>query len=262
MLTGVRFFNLAQTLDNGQAFRWREGCDGAFSGIAFGRRVTIIHAGDTVTFKNTPIEDFENIWKKYLDFTRDYSDLRKQIAVSEGEFLHSALEYSPGLRLMRQDVWEVLISFILSQNSNIPRIKNMIEALCQSFGEKLPCGGYTFPTPQVLANLHPNGLNMIKSGYRSPYILDAAKKTASGEFNPTELEKLSSEEIYKELLKIHGVGPKVAECVLLFGFGRVERYPVDVWIKRAMEKHIPEGFINKEYQGIAQQFVFHYARRK
>ncbi|MCL1862302.1 MAG: DNA-3-methyladenine glycosylase 2 family protein [Defluviitaleaceae bacterium] len=263
VLTDTRFFDLAQTLDNGQAFRWCESGKNEFSGIAHGRRMTISYdESGILTLKDTSLEEFERIWKRYFDLTRDYGKLRTYLSESAGEFLYNAIEHSPGLRLMRQDVWEVLVSFILSQNSNIPRIKKMVEAICINFGEKLPCGGHTFPTPKALASLSENDLADIKSGYRAAYILDAARKTASGEFSPTELENLPSDEIYKALLNIHGVGPKVAECVLLYGFGRVERYPIDVWIKRTMEEHIPEGFSDKTYQGIAQQYVFHYARRK
>ena len=262
LLTNVRFFNLAQTLDNGQAFRWHKNSDNEYTGIAFGRRMTIVCTGDDFLFKDTTLEEFENTWKQYLDFTRDYGKLHEQLSINSGEFLRCALEYSPGLRMIKQDIFEVLISFILSQNSNIPRIKKMVESLCQNFGQKLECGGYTFPTPQTLCSLTLDDLDCIKSGYRAAYILDAAQKTNSGEFDPIALDSLPSEEIFKSLLKIHGIGPKVAECVLLYGFGRVERYPIDVWIKRTMEKYIPEGFSQKAYQGIAQQYVFHYARRK
>jgi N-glycosylase/DNA lyase len=260
VLTDVRFFDLAQTLDNGQAFRWREVSPGQFSGIAHGRRLNLFFENGELTLQDVSLEEFEATWKGYFDFNRDYNELRSRFLVCEN--LSKAMEFSPGLRLMRQDVWEVLISFILSQNSNIPRIKKMIELLCENFGESLPCGSHTFPAPEALAEISPEALAPIKCGYRAAYIIDAARRTASGEFNPLALENAESDEVFGELLKIHGVGPKVANCVLLFGFGRVERYPVDVWIKRAMEQFYPSGFPEeiKEFSGIAQQFLFHYMR--
>jgi N-glycosylase/DNA lyase len=207
------------------------------------------------------LEDFESVWKNYFDFSRDYGELKKVFSQS-GEVLREAIAFSPGLRLMRQDVWETLVSFILSQNSNIPRIKKMIETLCECFGERLSCGGFAFPSAEVLAKLSADDLAPVRSGYRAAYIIDAARRVASGKFDAVALEKLSSEEIKKALLEIHGVGAKVADCVLLYGFGRTECYPADVWIKRVMNAFFPNGFPCeiKNFSGIAQQFLFHYAR--
>jgi N-glycosylase/DNA lyase len=264
VLSGVRNFHLNQALDCGQAFRWRE-CDGGiFSGIAHGRRLEIALAGDTLTIKNTSLHEFEAIWKNYFDLSRDYDELRKIFAQSGGEHLQAALEFSPGLRLLNQDTWEILVSFILSQNSNIPRIKKMIENLCTLLGEKLPCGGYTFPTAAALAAVSEQELAPIKCGYRAAYILDAAKQVASGKFNATALKNQPTAEIRESLLKIHGVGPKVADCVLLYGFSRTECYPADVWIKRVMTAFFPAGFPKKiePHAGIAQQFLFHHVRTK
>ena len=263
VLEGVKHFDLAQTLNNGQAFRWEECENGAgFSGIAHGRRLELSFADDTLTLKDCPLGEFEAIWKDYLDLGRDYSGLRKHLSVAGGESLEKALNFSPGLRMMRQDVWEVLISFILSQNSNIPRIKKMISSLCENFGQKLPCGGFDFPKPQDLAKLTVDNLQPIRTGYRADYIIDAAQRVSDGRFDIAALASQPSDEVHQALLQIHGIGPKVAECVLLFGFGRIERFPLDVWIKRVMAALYPEGFPVEvqEYSGIAQQFLFHYAR--
>jgi len=262
VLTGVKHFDPAQTLDCGQAFRWKYNDDSSqFTGIAHGRRLELHFARDILTLKNVTQQEFEATWKEYFDFNRSYSGLRQHFTNTD-ETMTKALAFSPGLRLMRQDVWEVLISFILSQNSNIPRIKKMISLLCEHFGKPLPCGGFTFPAPEVLAKLNAYDLSPIRCGYRATYIIDAARRTADGSFNPVTLSTLSSEEIKKALLEIHGIGPKVAECVLLYGFGRVERYPIDVWVKRVMATLYPEGFpaALQKYSGIAQQFLFHYAR--
>jgi len=261
VIYGVRHFELAQTLDCGQAFRWREVTPGEYSGIAHGRRLDVVLSEEKIMLKEVSVKDFESIWKNYLDLSRDYDELKTVFSTCEG-VLREAIEFSPGLRLMRQDVWETLISFILSQNSNIPRIKKMIECLCECFGEKLACGGYAFPSAEVLAKLSADELAPVRCGYRAAYIIDAARRVANGKFDPTTLEKLSSAEIKQALLEIHGVGPKVADCVLLYGFGRTECYPVDVWIKRVMTEFYPNGFPIeiKEHAGIAQQFLFHYAR--
>ncbi|MCL2387678.1 MAG: DNA-3-methyladenine glycosylase 2 family protein [Defluviitaleaceae bacterium] len=262
-LTGVRHFDLAQTLDNGQAFRWREVTCGQFSGVAHGRRLVLLQNGDTVILKDVTLEQFESTWANYFDLRRDYGELRALLSNSaNSETLCKALQFSTGLRLLHQDTWEILISFILSQNSNIPRIKKMIELLCQHFGMPLPCGGYTFPTPQALADLTPADLAPIKSGYRAAYIIDAAKHVATGKFDPTTLQSQPSEAIKQALIKIHGIGPKVAECVLLYGFNRIDRYPIDVWVKRIMSQLYPTGFPKEitNHAGIAQQYLFHYAR--
>jgi N-glycosylase/DNA lyase len=138
----------------------------------------------------------------------------------------------------------------------------MVESLCENFGEKLSCGGFAFPSAKTLAALEIADLAPIKCGYRAAYVIDAARRVASGEFDIRAAEKLPSDEIFRELLKIHGVGAKVADCVLLYGFGRAERFPKDVWIKRVMAAHFPDGFPHEiaEISGVAQQFLFYYIR--
>jgi len=258
ILHGIKNFNLAQILDCGQCFRWEADGDG-YTGIAHGRQLRLCLDGDKLVLANVPLEEYESIWKDYLDLSRDYGAILNHYAADQS--LVKATAFSPGLRLMRQDPWETLITFILSQHSNIPRIKKMVAALCEYFGEALGAGN-AFPTPEALACLAPEALAPLKLGYRAPYVLDAAQKVARGEVCLATLTSLPSDEIQKALLKIHGVGPKVAECVLLFGFGRVERCPMDVWMKRVMNNMYPDGFPEdlQPTAGIAQQYLFHYAR--
>ncbi|MCL2047091.1 MAG: DNA-3-methyladenine glycosylase 2 family protein [Defluviitaleaceae bacterium] len=309
VLTNTRFFDLRQTLDNGQAFRWVKTGESSYSGIAHGRRLDLrLDDGDggngsDLVIKNCSPQEFDTIWKEYFDFNRDYEEIRlrlggalplfsdcsvdvlrstqninlvgmsprsldsspaekKEALPPSPDFLTNAVTFAHGLRLLKQDPWETLISFILSQNSNIPRIKKMVQALCENFGEGLPCGGFAFPTPQALAALSASQLAPIKSGYRAPYILDAACRVAGGEIDLSAMENLSSDKIFRTLLAVKGVGEKVAECVLLYGFGRVERFPADVWIKRVMDEHYPSGFPQEfwDISGIAQQFLFYFAR--
>ena len=259
IIYGLKNFNLAQILDCGQCFRW-EGTGCEYTGIAHGRRLILHMDGDTLTLKDVPIDAFHSVWAGYFGLDRDYSEILNHYASDPS--LAKATAYSPGLRVMRQDPWETLITFILSQNSNIPRIKKMVAQLCISFGEELPGGGHAFPVPQALACLEPEALAPIKPGYRAPYIIDAARQVAEGRICFASLQAQPTGEVYKALLQIHGVGPKVAECVLLFGLGRVEICPMDVWMKRVMTNLYPAGFPEglQPTAGIAQQYLFHYAR--
>ncbi|MCL2404623.1 MAG: DNA-3-methyladenine glycosylase 2 family protein [Defluviitaleaceae bacterium] len=261
VVTGIKNFDLTQTLDCGQCFRW-VGQGWEYTGIAHGRQLRLIMSENNLILKDTSHDEFEYIWKGYFDLGRDYTKIRKLYSTDLS--LAAATGFSPGLRVMRQDPWETLITFILSQNSNIPRIKKMIAQLCEHFGKHLPCGGYAFPTPEVLAKLTSEALAPVKTGYRAPYIIDAACQVAHGKIDLCALESLPAGEIQKALTNIHGVGPKVAECVLLYGYGKVERYPVDVWIKRVMDEMYPAGFPEAfaSTAGIAQQYLFHYARTK
>jgi len=260
VICDIKHFDLAQTLDCGQAFRWASFRGNKFSGIAHGRRLELELADGSLILKDVTKEEFHTIWESYFDLGRNYANLRN--IFSNHDTLTKALTFSTGLRLMRQEPWEMLISFILSQNSNIPRIKKMIDLLCENFGQALPCGGYTFPGPGALAALTPQALDVIRSGYRAPYIIDAAKRVATSTTNLVAISAQPTEIVRQSLLQVHGVGPKVADCVLLFGFGRVECFPLDVWMKRVVATLYPSGFPQElqEYAGIAQQFLFHYAR--
>jgi len=259
VINKIKNFSLAETLDCGQCFRWQP--DGyGFIGIAHGRQLHICMDEGNLIFRDTSLEEFESTWKDYFDLGWDYSQIKS--LYSADPHLAKAVAFSPGLRVLRQDPWETLITFILSQNSNIPRIKKMVLELCVQFGEAIPTGGRTFPTPEALASLSPEALAPVKTGYRAPYILDAARQVAEGKICLVSLADKPTEELMKNLLTIHGVGPKVAECVSLFGYGRVEVCPMDVWIKRVMHTLYPKG-LPKEFlatAGIAQQYLFHYVR--
>lgn len=245
-------FELSETLDCGQAFRWEE-CDDGYRGIALNRPLTISKHGDEITLHDTSEEDFISFWNNYFDLDTDYGALKK--LYSDDETLRLACDFAGGIRLLRQDCWEALISFIISQNNNIPRIKGIISRLCEMFDG--------FPTAKRLAVLTPDDLSPIRSGFRAKYIIDAAKRVASGEINTDELKTLPIADARVKLMTITGVGPKVAECVLLYGCYRTEAFPVDVWIKRVMTDYYPEGFPQKykETAGIAQQYLFHYIRK-
>lgn len=257
---GINNFSLAQTLDCGQAFRWEEKTDGIWHGVAFNKYLEIeISQNGNVILYNTSIEDFQNIWCDYFDFNRDYGEIITKI--SSNEILKNAADYGKGIRVLNQEPWETLCSFIISQNNNIKRIKGIISRLCENFGENMG-NYYTFPSAEKISSLTLEDLSVLRSGFRAKYILDAAQKVASGEINLNNLKNLTVDDARQELMKIKGVGPKVADCALLFSHRHIAAFPKDVWIKRAMEVlfggELPEEA--REYAGIVQQYIFFYAR--
>ena len=257
---GAEDFDLPHTLDCGQAFRWVCDENNVWSGVAYNKFLKLEKLTDgTVVLYNTTTEDFENIWKDYFDFSRDYGEIIK--ILSENSVLKQACEYSHGIRILNQEPFETLCSFIISQNNNIKRIKGIISRLCENFGDKKD-GYYTFPTAEKLASLTLEDLAVLRSGFRAKYLLDAAQKVANGEVDLKLLKEMNLEDARNQLMKIKGVGPKVADCCLLFSHRHTDAFPKDVWIKRAMEVlfggELPE--CAKEYAGIAQQYIFFYAR--
>lgn len=248
-------FNLDETLDCGQAFRWEKiqsEYEITYKGFFLNKFLLISQTGDEITFYDTTPEDFEKIWTDYFDLNTDYSKIKLQL--SEDETLKKACDFAGGIRLLKQDFWEALISFIISQNNNIPRIKGIISRLCEHYGH--------FPTAVELSKETPESLGFLRAGFRAKYIVDAAMKATAGEVNYKSLKIMPIEDARKTLMNIKGVGPKVAECVLLFGMYRTEAFPVDVWIKRVMENYYPNGLpdCTKGIEGIAQQYLFHYIR--
>ena len=259
-ISGVKDLDLGETLDCGQSFRWKRNDNGSFSGVAFNRAVTMDLIGTDLYIDNASMEDYE-LWYNYLDLQLDYGKIRNDISKLH-PVLKEASAYAPGIRILRQDPWEALCTFIISQNNNIKRIKGIVERLCENFGEKLSRGEYTFPTAEKLSKLSIDDLAPIRAGFRNKYIIDGAQKVNSGEVNLNICYDLPYDEAQQELMKIKGVGTKVADCTLLFGFHRIEAFPLDVWMKRAMEKLFPTMSPKDfgEYAGIAQQYIFHYSR--
>lgn len=253
-------FVLAPTLDCGQAFRWKELNEDLWQGVALGKVLKIGAKDGVITLYNTTEEDFYNIWQNYFDLERDYRKILNTL--SANDVLKTAGEYAYGIRILRQEPWEALCSFIISQNNNIPRIKGIVERLCENFGTEIEEGVYSFPTAEKIASLSLEDLAVLRSGFRAKYILDAAKKVASGEIVLENLRNMPIDDARTELVKIYGVGEKVADCTLLFGLSHIEAFPKDVWIKRAVAK-LFDGVLPEcatEYAGIAQQYIFHYAR--
>lgn len=257
-------FNVGLTLDCGQAFRWSQTENGDWHGVAFSRPLTLRETENGVEFIGVTEEEFEKIWVPYFDLDRDYDALCERF--KNDEQLSKAVTECYGIRLLRQEPWEALCSFIISQNNNIPRIKGIVDRLCRLLGEHLGGDDYAFPTPERVAAAGIEGLAPIRAGFRAKYIIDAAQKVANGEidFEKILLPETSIDEGRDELIKIKGVGEKVAQCTLLYGCGKVDAFPIDVWVKRILAEDYPDGLpecINGT-RGIAQQYLFHWKRTK
>ena len=260
-------FSVAKTFDCGQCFRFDESNRGRheteFSGVAFGREVSFAQDGDTLYIYGSDERDFDSIWRHYLSLDVDYDAIDADIlSRSDTQALRNAVEYGRGIRILRQDSWETVCSFIISQNNNIPRIKKIISAMSEKFGESIGNGKYAFPTAQSLYEAGESAIFDLKTGFRAKYIFDAASRICDGRLDLDSLSG-STDECVKSLCTVKGIGPKVALCSLLFGFGRYDAFPVDVWIRRVTEKYFCEGFTPEElgpYAGIAQQYLFYYER--
>ena len=260
VISDVRDLDLEQALDCGQSFRWEKQDDGSFSGVAFDKYVNISLDGTDMIIKNA-VEDDRELWFDYFDLALDYGKIREDISGIH-PVLKEAAKYAPGIRILRQEPYEALCTFIISQNNNIKRIKGIVGRLCENFGDEIEDGIYGFPSAERLAELTPDDLAPLRAGFRNRYIIDSAKKVASGEVDLELCKTADYETSRAELMKITGVGVKVADCTLLFGMHRVEAFPIDVWMKRAMEKLFPGMTAAEfgEYAGIAQQYIFHYSR--
>lgn len=257
---GISAFGLKDTLMCGQCFRFKENADGSFTGIAYGKVITLSKTGDTLVLY-TNEADFLNIWYDYFDLGLDYGKIKADLSLVHPT-LKEAAKFAPGIRILKQEPFEALISFIISQNNNIKRISGIVKRLCELCGEEISEGLYAFPTPEALGKFTAEDLAPIRAGFRAKYIVDAVKKVNSGEVDLKKLEAMDYDDAKAELLKIKGVGSKVADCVLLYGLHNLRGFPMDVWMKRAMAVLFPD-FTGKdfgEYAGIAQQYIFHFAR--
>ena len=285
-LCGLTLFDVNKIFDCGQSFRFdrveSSRHEIEFAGVAHGRYVSFAADGDVLYIYNSTLSDYENIWRSYLSLDIDYGKINEEIlSLSSNKNLAQAIENSSGIRILRQENWEALCSFIISQNNNIPRIKKLVAALCyatagdENLAAKMDChipnyqreiqGNFArFPTPEEVLSLGVEGLQDLKMGFRAKYIYDAASKVSTGEINLLSIREIETyEEAVSKLCKISGVGPKVAACTLLFGFNRLEAFPVDVWIKKVIEKYFDPTFSPSDlgnFAGVAQQYLFYYER--
>lgn len=273
ILENTADFNIHHIFECGQCFRWNRTGENAYTGVAKGHALKIEQSGERITLFDTTAADFENIWYDYFDLSRDYSKIKSEL--SKDAVLKKAVSFGGGIRILKQDLWETVVSFIISASNNIPRIKKIIELLCRSFGEPIHYQNglyYSFPDFRTLSALSVSDLGVIKAGFRDKYIKAAADAFTADEASFSELSSLCTADAEKKLMSLYGVGSKVAGCILLFGLAKTGAFPVDVWIKRTMEALYFGGSADNtsiqefarshfgEYAGIAQQYLFFYAR--
>ena len=294
ILEGLRNFDIKQILECGQCFRWDKISDTNYIIVAYGRVIEVLQEGDKATIYNSNEEDFNNIWINYFDLERDYDEIKTEL--SKDEILRKSVDFGYGIRILNQDSFEMLISFIISARNSIPSIKKTVKKICEAWGERIEYKGmeyYTFPTPKAIKEATLEDIQGTGASFRSKYIVDTIKKVNEAievkedmENNPDKyserpeildfdleyIKSLNDDECHVALQKFMGVGAKVADCIMLFSMAKHSAFPVDVWIKRAMIYFYvaPDVSLNKmrvfardkfgAYSGVAQQYLFYYAR--
>lgn len=276
IIESVRDFNIGQTLECGQCFHFKKLGEDDYGISAYGKMLRVSQVEDVVTLHNTTMHDYNYIWKDYFDLGRDYGAIKKHL-LKEDSKLKEAIETMWGVRILKQDFFETLISFIISQNKQIPHIKQIVNTISKEYGTYIGTiegeEFYAFPTLEQMEQVSEEALRACKTGFRAPYICDAVKVVSSGVLKAIELQAMPEDSCRDSLMKIKGVGSKVANCVMLFGLGHYEAFPVDVWIKRIVESLYFDGedvakekieLFGKEkfgqYGGFAQQYLFYYGK--
>lgn len=268
-------FDLKEILECGQCFRWKRMEDESYVGVIKNGVLKVKESDGYINFTGDVEGDFKKTCEKYFDINRNYHEIKEIISKTDPR-MPQIIEAGKGIRILRQEPWEMLISFIISAANNIPRISKTIENISQKFGEEIVWKQdkyYLFPTPDNLARATMQELRECNLGFRDRYVLNAAKMVASKEIILEDIENMKYEDGKKYLMQIPGVGAKVADCILLFAYGKLEAFPVDTWIKKVMnELFIESTNITKlnqfarnkfgEYAGIAQQYLFYYEREK
>ena len=268
-------FNPRDIFECGQAFRWYLEEDGSYTFIVKNKVVNVIKEDEKVYFRNIDIDFFENVLIEYFDFNTDYNDIKKKLSKID-KHLDEATKFGSGIRILKQDKFEMIISFIISANNRIPMIKKAVEGLSEKFGKFIgKYNGkkyYSFPTVESLANAKIEELRVSGVGFRDKYISNTSKMIFNKDIDLEKISEMSKENIKKSLMKLSGVGPKVAECVMLFSFNKMSSFPIDTWVKKVVEEYYSLNGANfkqieefsKEYfgkyAGYAQQYLFYYAR--
>ena len=263
--------NLEQIAESGQCFRMNKTTQGSYTLVALGKYLELRQEEKNSIWLSCSEEEFDLLWRDYFDLDYDYGRIVKVLTTGNDPFLREAAAYGYGIRILKQDFFEMLISYIISQNKNIPAIKSCIEGLCSRYGSPIREEGtgrilaHTFPEPKALANADKEELRSLKVGYRDEYILRASQAVALEEIDSKAIRGYSYEEAHKLLKGIHGIGDKVANCICLYGLHHIEVFPVDVWIKRVLEEIYQGEFRQEQYEGylgIVQQYMFYYMRHR
>lgn len=270
-------FNPTHIFECGQCFNFNIEEDGSYTAVHMDKIINVLSRENDVLIRNVSLDDFYEVFYDYFDLGTDYKQIKEDL--SANEVLKTASEYGDGIRILNQEMFETIISFIISANNGITRIKNSIRIISQRYGdligEYMGREYYTFPKPEVLAKVDPQELReFARVGFRDVRIIEASRMVADGFLDYESDQKLSTAELKEKLMQMPGIGPKVADCVLLFTYHRRETFPVDVWIKRVMETlfighEVPKKQVDdyaREYfadlAGYAQQYLFYYGREE
>ena len=272
-------FELKDIFECGQCFRWNENEDGSYTGVINKGVLNVKKQGKKIIFTGVLDGDIEEIVKFYFDLDKNYEEIKRELSNID-KYLKTSVEYGKGIRILNQDLWETIISFIISANNNIPRIKGIIEKLSKKYGTKIEWNGkkyYTFPTPKQLEKATVEDLRALGTGFRDIRIYETTRKVLNCEFDLEQAHKKDTLTARDELLTLSGVGPKVADCILLFStLKRFDVFPIDVWVRRVMNelyiKNEDENKVSKKeimklaeqkfgsIQGLAQQYLFYWKR--
>lgn len=278
IIKNCKSFKAKDIFDCGQCFRWNEEPDGSYTGI-FGHNVLNVKEEKDIVITGICNGNIEDICKNYFDLDRNYEEIKETLSLIDDNMKES-IKYGKGIRILNQDLWEMIISFIISANNNIPRIKGIIERMSAKYGQEIKFRGtsyYTFPTIDELSQASVKDLKDLGLGFRDRYVYETTKKIKEGKINLENLKQESTNEVRKQLLTLTGVGPKVADCIMLFStLKRFAVFPVDVWVRRVMNDlyihNEDETKINKKQiqeiardkfgalEGIAQQYLFYWKR--
>lgn len=270
----TKCFNLKYTLECGQCFRWKL-VDDYYVGVIRDRAIKVRQDGNTIYVRSNNEENLENIVKEYFELNKDYKEIEERISKVD-KYVKEAVKNTTGLRHIKQDFFETIISYIVSANNNIPRISKSVNEISRRFGKEIEFDGekyYLFPRPEELANVTVDEYRECGVGFRDKYIYNTVKKINSGEINLDDMQKMSTKELRTLLLTLMGIGPKVADCILLFSCSRQEVFPIDVWVERVMKKLYFEdkeaskkeilNYADKNFgkdAGIIQQHLFYNIR--
>lgn len=264
MLVCIPGFDVGMTAESGQCFRFNKVDEQSHGLIAKGKLLTIKSLGNDQFELNCTKDEFDSHWHDYFDLERDYRALNS-FHDEEDSYIARAISHARGIRILKQDPFETLVAFIISQRKSIPAIKTCMEKLAITFGQPIMPGVFAFPAPVALALASEEDLAACGLGYRTRYIKQTAQMVASGAADLEQFYLLNDDQLMQQLLLFPGVGKKVASCVMLFAYARMDAFPVDVWIERVLKTHYPQGFPYERYPGvlgIIQQYLFVYARHE
>jgi len=273
IIKGVENFELDHIFECGQCFRWNKGLNGNYIGVVYGKVIEVEKKDNDVKIYNINEEEFNTLWCDYFDFKRDYTEIKEKF--QKDPLLKRSVDFGYGIRLLQQEPFELTISFIISSNNRIPMIKRAINNLSKKWGKEIEYKGemyYAFPTVSDLEEASVEDIQSCGLGFRARYVNDTVHKIYTGEVNLEFIKSQGDDICHEELKKLNGIGPKVSDCIMLFSMQKYSAFPVDVWVKRAMQffylapdVSLPKirSFARDKFEnlaGFAQQYLFYYAR--